>query len=951
MMLDLIEKAAGAAITALMAFYLFQSFLTIFVKDERKKNLILIPQCLTILLMHLACFGIMYLKKGSIEILFFYLAQLVYLVAVLVFYRVIYPKASRMAINHMGLLIMIGLVMNTRLNFDRSIHHFQVLVIASVIGLFIPIIIQKITILVNWYWVYAILGIGGLGAVAVLARTTYGAKLGFTILGINIQPSEFIKITFVFAVAGILGTGKQFWRILLATMIAGLHVLILVYSTDLGSALIFFITYLVMLYIATRKVIYPLLGMLAGSGAAVLAFQLFPHVQQRVQIWQNPFADYTGTGYQIVQSMFSIAAGGWLGKGLMNGSPNNVPLVSMDSMLAAIAEELGSVFAILLILVCLSCYILFVTIAMRLKNRYYSVVGMGLGTLYGVQVFLTIGGTMKLIPMTGVTLPLISYGGSSILSTILIFSIIQGLYILRDDEDSYIIETEHNQAATMNPSVRKYYISTISLFSLFFLSLAGYLVYFHQNLSEELKNNEYNTKELVFQKPVIRGSIYSADGEVLARTNTDETGNEHRIYPWGAMFSHVVGYSENGKTGLEAVYDRALLTATSLKEEEPETELDLDKMQDLDTVIDTIKTELEQREEERILQAENKIDTGDSLHLTIDSELQYAAYQALGSYKGAIVAMEPKTGKILAMVSKPDFDPNEVGIMWDIITAPSAEGPLVNRATQGLYTPGSVFKIVTTLAYLQEHPEDFDNYSYNCYGSLKKNEVEISCFNHATHGYENLKASFQHSCNTSYANIGIGLNVEKWAELTKDLLFDAELPTDLPYSQSHFYLNNASSEDEIMTTAIGQGSTSVSPFHMALITSAIANNGKLMQPYVVDHITNADGEQVSKTRPTTFKKMISSQDASVLQTLMRSVVEGGTGKALNECSFSVAGKTGSAEYLNVEADEYRTHSWFVGYSNVEDPDLVVVVIAEDGGTGSETAVPVAKEVFESYYER
>ena len=243
---------------------------------------------------------------------------------------------------------------------------------------------------------------------------------------------------FVFCIAGILGNAKTFKDIVIATVIAALHVLILVYSTDLGSALIYFITYLVMLYVSTRKMIYAMAGVAAGSVAAVGAYHLFSHIRQRVQIWQNPFADYSGSGYQVAQSLFSMAAGGWLGTGIMNGTPDSIPLVEMDFMFSAITEELGGLFSICMILVCMSCYIMFINIAMRLSNRFYRLVALGLGTMYAVQVFLTVGGAMKFIPMTGVTLPLVSYGGSSMLSTVMMFAIIQGLYILREDEEEQI---------------------------------------------------------------------------------------------------------------------------------------------------------------------------------------------------------------------------------------------------------------------------------------------------------------------------------------------------------------------------------------------------------------------------------------------------------------------------------------------------------------------------------
>ena len=176
---------------------------------------------------------------------------------------------------------------------------------------------------------------------------------------------------------------------------------------------------------------------------------LFAHIRVRVQIWRDPFADYAGSGYQICQSLFAIAAGGWFGTGLYNGSPGAIPYVAQDFMFSAILEEMGGVFGICLILVCMAVFIMFVNIAMKLSNRFYRLAALGIGTTYATQVFLTIGGGTKLIPMTGVTLPLVSYGGSSLLSTITMFAIVQGLYMLRGDE------VKQKNAAQIRPETER----------------------------------------------------------------------------------------------------------------------------------------------------------------------------------------------------------------------------------------------------------------------------------------------------------------------------------------------------------------------------------------------------------------------------------------------------------------------------------------------------------------
>ncbi|WP_442957202.1 FtsW/RodA/SpoVE family cell cycle protein [Porcincola intestinalis] len=394
---------------------------------------------------HFLAYLTMYLKTLNTELLLFYAAQLVYFLFVLLLFRNLYPRISKGLLNNMCLLVMTGFVMITRLSYDESVRQFRFACIGTVIALIVPVIIRKLHLLTKMTWAYAFVGIGLLGLVMVASRSVNGAKLTLTVGGFAFQPSEFVKIIFVFAVAGLLAGEHSLKRIITATVLAAVHVGILVISTDLGSALIFFVAYLVMLFVATRNPFLVSIGVLAGAAAAVAAYFLFSHVRVRVQIWKDPFVDYAGSGYQICQSLFSIAAGGWLGTGLYQGSPGAIPYVEEDFMFSAILEEMGGIFGICLILVCLAVFIMFVNIAMKLESRFYRLAAVGFGAIYATQVFLTIGGGTKLIPMTGVTLPLVSYGGSSLLSTLIMIAIVQGLYMLRSDEVREEYETERSR--------------------------------------------------------------------------------------------------------------------------------------------------------------------------------------------------------------------------------------------------------------------------------------------------------------------------------------------------------------------------------------------------------------------------------------------------------------------------------------------------------------------------
>lgn len=434
-MTNLIIQVSKYLIIILMVLYTLQCYTVFGKKDEDAREYLFLRQNMLMFAMHFVAFTVLYLQRTELTLLLFYGAQALYLAAVLILFRNLYPLASRLLINNMCMLICTGFIMITRLDYDKSIKQFKIAVISTVVALLIPIIIRKLRFITKMYWFYTLAGIGLLALVAIAATSTYGAKLSFSFGGISVQPSEFVKIIYVFAIAGLLTNAKDFKKLVIATALAAIHVLILVVSKDLGSAMIFFVTYLVMLFVSTRNPFLVLTGILAGSGAAVGAYFLFSHIRVRVQAWKDPFKDYQGGGYQICQSLFSISAGSWFGTGLCQGSPNAIPFVEQDFMFSAIAEELGTIFGICLILVCMSCFIMFVNIAMQLSNRFYRLVAVGLGSTYAAQIFLTIGGGIKLIPMTGVTLPFVSYGGSSMLSTLIMFAVVQGLYMLQRDEE------------------------------------------------------------------------------------------------------------------------------------------------------------------------------------------------------------------------------------------------------------------------------------------------------------------------------------------------------------------------------------------------------------------------------------------------------------------------------------------------------------------------------------
>ncbi|MBQ9700911.1 MAG: FtsW/RodA/SpoVE family cell cycle protein, partial [Lachnospiraceae bacterium] len=272
-------------------------------------------------------------------------------------------------------------------------------------------------------------GIVALTLVYALGNITYGAKLSLDLGIISVQPSEFVKITYVMFISGLLYKSKEWKTIILSAVLAGIHVIMLVISSDLGTALILCIVYLFLVFMATGRYLILLGGMVAGSVASVLAYHIFSHIRVRVAAWIDPWPIIDNKGYQITQSLFAIGTGGLFGMGLCEGMPNSIPVVDQDFIFSAISEEFGAIFAVCIILISMNIFIQFIKTSFCAKDDYYRLVCAGFAVCYGIQLFLTVGGAIKLIPSTGVTYPLISYGGSSLMSTIFMFYIVQGVKI------------------------------------------------------------------------------------------------------------------------------------------------------------------------------------------------------------------------------------------------------------------------------------------------------------------------------------------------------------------------------------------------------------------------------------------------------------------------------------------------------------------------------------------
>lgn len=478
-------------------------------------------------------------------------------------------------------------------------------------------------------------------------------------------------------------------------------------------------------------------------------------------------------------------------------------------------------------------------------------------------------------------------------------------------------ELEEQNKSTRSHKNREFTVIAY-FFLILFLGMIGYFVYFQMVTSEEFINSPYNSLQNLFSERVIRGNIMASDGSVLAKTQISKSGNEDRVYPYGKEFAHVVGYSVNGKAGLE-------------------NQCNFDLLRSHQFFVEQIFNDISGQKS-----------LGDSVVTTLDKDLQSVAYQSLGNYDGAVIVLEPQTGKILSMVSKPDYDPNTVAKDWESINSEKSS-VLYNRATQGKYAPGSVFKIFTALEYYKEHPKKYKNYMYECTGSIDVDGHVIHCAGNKAHGEEDLKSSFAHSCNSSFSNLGLKINNNSWQKTCEGLLFNQDLPVAFESAQSKFSLKSSDVDALTMQTAIGQGNTTVSPLHMAMVAGSICNKGILMTPYLVDHIENADGVVVRENEPTENSTLMSTKEAKVLEAFMEAVVTEGTGAKLNGQSYKAYGKTGTAQ---VSESLEQTNAWFVGYAKKDGyNDVAIAVIVENSGAGSTYAVPIAKNIFDVYFNK
>ncbi len=469
-----------------------------------------------------------------------------------------------------------------------------------------------------------------------------------------------------------------------------------------------------------------------------------------------------------------------------------------------------------------------------------------------------------------------------------------------------------NRGRIINQDILKVSI----FFAVLALALIVYICIFLTFDASSVINNRYNKRSDSFKKTVERGTIFSSDGTALAYSERED-GEEVRIYPFGRAFAHVVGFEANGGLGLESSYNYYLLTSHT-------------------NMLDKISNEFK-----------GEKNPGDDMYTTLDKDLQLYISDLLDGLKASAICLNPTNGQIKAMVSKDDFDPNYIEENWEDIIADEENSPLVNRVTQGQYTPGSTFKIFTLLEYMRENPE-YNNFEYNCTSTLEKDDYSIACHDYTEHGLQNLEEAFANSCNCAFATIGTQLDLDRFYANNSKLLFNSNIDIDIAYNKAAFQLTKDDSEFMIMQTAFGQGKTQTNPLHLSLIMSAIANDGVLMKPHLVTKVTSPSGATIKNFKDKVYLSLFEAGENVKLQEYLRSVVTDGTAQCLAWEDYTAYGKTGTAETLsnkNLNVDM----SWFVGYAEKDGEKLVICLNLEDTSLTEEKAVDFSHYIFNYYF--
>ena len=855
----------------------------------------------------------------------------------------------------------IGITFVTRLEPSASMGQIVYLFLGVALMVGTLAVVKNLEVVKRYKYVLGAAGIALLVLPMLIGTEIYGSKLWIKIGSFQFQPGEFAKVFIVLFLAGYLAENRELLSISNRTVLGvklprlrllyplfivwGVCLLVVAFERDLGSALLFYTIFLIMLYVATGRVSYVLIGLVLLAVGAFGMYQIMGHVQVRVAIWLDPFKDAQNLGFQIVQALYSLADGGLLGVGIGKGlGGDTIPVVASDMIFAAIGEEMGLLGGAAVLLLFMLFAVRGLTTAARAKSDLAAFSAAGLTAAISFQAFTIVGGVTKLIPLTGVTLPFMSQGGSSLLASFVIVAL-----LLRAGDEATGRSTEiANTSTELTPvgyrpggsrgshmrrpaldtpesgllgrvALANRLTRTVFLFTALFAVLIGNLTYIQVFKAAEYQDMPSNNHTITKARYIKRGSIITADGLTLAESIQQEDGTYVRSYPNGNLAAHAVGYysQQYGSSGVESSQDKTL---TGSK--------DYSSWQNALNSLAGIT------------------EPGNSVQLTIDSRIQQAAEQALAGRKGAIVVLDPRTGAVLAWASAPAYDNTDIAAAMEAANASGgADTSMFDRATQALYSPGSTFKTVTLSSALENDVAALSS-TYSSPGRMEIGGADVVSVNEQGHGTITLDRAFAVSSNTVFGQVAEQLGADRLVATAQAFGYGQNLGIDFSTAASIMPDPADMSTWELAWAGagqpVGQGHTpgpQTTVMQNAVIAAAIANNGIAMNPYVVGQILAPDGTVVKTTRERSLGQAVSSGTAEQVKEAMLDVVQNGSGSAAGIAGVKVAGKTGTAE-----TNSATPNSTFIGFAPYDTPTLAVSLVLEETTENEATAAAVAGQV-------
>lgn len=869
--------------------------------------------------------------------------------------RLLAPGADPAILPIVFVLSGIGITFVTRLAPELAMSQVMWLFISVAAMVAVLFFVPNLDNLARYKYTIGIVGVVLLLLPMLIGTEISGSKLWITFGGFSFQPGELAKILIVLFLAAYLAENRELLsassrhlgpftipRIhMLFPMLVmwGVSLLVVVFERDLGSALLFFTMFVIMLYVATGRVSYVVVSIILLAIGGVLCYHLFSHVRVRVQIWLDPFKDPSGAGMQIVQSLYSLADGGLVGSGIGKGLPTLIPVVESDFIFSAIGEEMGLLGGSAILLLFMLLAVRGLTTAARAKSDMSAFTAVGLTASLSFQAFLIVGGVSRLLPLTGVTLPFMSQGGSSLLSSFIVVA-----FLLRagDEGTGRAILPEGN-GTTANPSPLmaagttsahavvqgkhahgRFTLGTpeggvlgrvalgnrltvlVTFFSLLFALLIANLTYVQVVRAPDYQQRSNNNHTIAKSAYVQRGSIITSDGVTLAESLKQADGTYVRTYPQGTLAAHTVGYlsTRYGAAGIEASMNESLTGHA-----------DYSTWQNALYSLAGIQQ------------------PGNSVALTIDSRIQQAAENALKGRVGSIVVLDPKTGAVLAKASSPTYTYGDIS---KIIENSDSNGELVDRSTQTLYTPGSTFKVVTLAQALEKGTANLDT-TYPAPGSMTIGNAAVTNIGTKDYGSLTLRQAFAYSANTVFGQLATQIGPQDLVARAKLFGYGSSLGQDFSTKTSLMPNPSEMTEWETAWSGIGQpvgnhaspAGPQTTVMQNAVTTATIANGGVVMNPYVVDHVLSPEGITVSTTQPKSLGRAVSVNTANSVKEAMLEVVQDGSGTSAQIRGTRVAGKTGTAE-----AGHGIVDSLFVGFAPYDNPTVAISICVE-GSSGDD----------------